>query len=69
MRVRLHEAVDAVFVGLLPVAMEFHSIGDKIGRRVAMLPITPSLIMPSSVGMRPESSSGLGSSNPPHPNQ
>ena len=43
----------------LPVATEFQSIGDRIGWRVARLPITPRLINSSSVGMSPFSSRGV----------
>ena len=45
--------------GRLPVAMEFHSIGESTGRRVARFPMTPWLMKSSSVGINPWSSSGL----------
>src|SRR5215471_8205042 len=43
----------------LPVATEFHNIGDRIGWRVARLPMTPRLMKASRVGMSPSSSNGL----------
>src|SRR3954447_25118527 len=44
--------------GRFPVAIEFHSIGDKIGCSVARLLITPSPMKRSNVGIKPASSSG-----------
>src|SRR5271156_2442470 len=43
----------------LPVAIEFHSIGERMGRKVARFPITPWLMKSSSVGIKPWSSRGL----------
>ena len=47
------------FCGLLPVAMEFHSIGERLGSRVARFPMTPLLMRLFRVGMRPWSSRGV----------
>jgi len=45
--------------GRLPVAMEFHSMGERMGRSVARFPMTPWLTKSSSVGINPWSRRGL----------
>ena len=37
--------------GRFPVAMEFHSMGERIGRSVARFPMTPRLMRNSSAGI------------------
>src|SRR5262249_1257165 len=43
----------------LPVAIEFHSTGERMGCKVARLPITPWLMRSSSAGIKPCSSRGV----------
>ena len=42
-----------------PVAMEVHSMGERMGRSVARFPITPLLTRSLSAGISPRSRSGL----------